>query len=323
MPGTNRNTHDDKFYTPADTANQLFGMIASMRPMRSFRRIIEPSAGNGAILKPLKARLDADSWDGELLAYDLMPEDDGIERMDWLAHGGDADADKPDYNGGFIDKKALWDDGRDTLVIGNPPFGRNGSLALRFIDEAASFDASMIAFILPKSFMKASMQRRIHGKYAIDACAEVSDDRYILPDGGFRRVPTCILILTRQDASRSDDAGSAAMSALSAVGLADRMPFTFCSGDGIDGADWMIVRVGGSAGLLKPMNEMTGTNRKYNYFIRMKADAAVSNADMPALMARAFTHLKGIRDMTAGPRSVSKTELMEAVDAALRSEETI
>jgi hypothetical protein len=42
------------------------------------------------------------------------------------------------------------------LVIGNPPFGRQSSLAKRFIRSSCVF-ADIVAFILPRSFMKPSM----------------------------------------------------------------------------------------------------------------------------------------------------------------------
>lgn len=339
MPGKNTGTHDDKFYTPIDTANQLIKLVNAQQPLTDFKRIIEPSAGNGAILKPLQSMLDSISWDGELLAYDLIPEDTSIKQMNWLERknaDGDDDLSFPYYT--KMDKKALWDDGIRTLVIGNPPFGRNGSLALKFINEATAFNPSMIAFILPKSFMKASMQSKINDMYAITECIEVENDKYILPNGGTRKVPTCILILTHQTISRAITANNAGINnttsstnataidasnvstdgistnRMSIKQLSGLMPFTFCTGSEIDNADWMIVRAGGSAGVLKPMSDMTPANRKYNYFIKMRPG---DNTDMPSLMKRAFDSLDSVRSMTSGPRSISKIELMQAVLTAM------
>lgn len=344
MPGKNTGTHDDKFYTPLDTANQLIKLVNAHKSLTDFKRIIEPSAGNGAILKPLQSMLDSISWDGELLAYDLIPEDTSIKQMNWLERknaNGDDDLSFPYYT--RMDKKALWDDGARTLVIGNPPFGRNGSLALKFINEATAFNPSMIAFILPKSFMKASMQSKINNMYAITECIEVKNDKYILPNGGTRKVPTCILIIEHQTVSRTttSNANNASSNVntttnatattggasnvstdgistnrMSIKQLSGLMPFTFCTGSEIDNADWMIVRAGGSAGVLKPMSDMTPANRKYNYFIKMRPG---DNTDMPVLMKRAFDSLDSVRSMTSGPRSISKIELMQAVLTAMNS----
>jgi hypothetical protein len=44
------------------------------------------------------------------------------------------------------------------IFFGNPPFGKQGSLAKDFIKQAA-LHASVIAFILPRSFTKPSMSR--------------------------------------------------------------------------------------------------------------------------------------------------------------------
>ena len=340
MPGKNTGTHDDKFYTPIDTANQLIKLVNAHQSLTGFKRIIEPSAGNGAILKPLQTALDSISWDGELLAYDLIPEYTSIKQMNWLERknaNGDDDLSFPYYT--KMDKKALWDDGARTLVIGNPPFGRNGSLALKFINEATAFNPSMIAFILPKSFMKASMQSKINNMYAINECIEVENDKYILPNGGTRKVPTCILVLTHQTVSRAITANNAGINnttsstntnitgastvststntnRMSIKQLAGLMPFTFCTGSEIDNADWMIVRAGGSAGVLKPMSDMTPANRKYNYFIRMRPG---DTTDMPSLIKRAFDSLDSVRSMTSGPRSISKIELMQAVLTAMNN----
>lgn len=40
-----------------------------------------------------------------------------------------------------------------SVVVGNPPFGKNSSLAIQFFNKAAEF-ARIIAFILPRTFKK-------------------------------------------------------------------------------------------------------------------------------------------------------------------------
>ena len=46
-------------------------------------------------------------------------------------------------------------------MVGNPPFGKNSSLALRFVNKAAEF-AEIVAFILPCTFKKASVLRKLN-----------------------------------------------------------------------------------------------------------------------------------------------------------------
>ena len=46
-------------------------------------------------------------------------------------------------------------------IIGNPPFGRQSSLAIKFIKKSCEFCDS-ISFILPKSFKKDSLKKHFH-----------------------------------------------------------------------------------------------------------------------------------------------------------------
>ena len=43
-------------------------------------------------------------------------------------------------------------------ILGNPPFGRQSSLAIKFIKKSSIF-CDTISFILPKSFKKDSMKK--------------------------------------------------------------------------------------------------------------------------------------------------------------------
>ena len=54
----------------------------------------------------------------------------------------------------------LYKDVKNVHTIGNPPFGRQSTLAKKFIKKCAVFSDS-ISFILPKSFRKGSYHRKI------------------------------------------------------------------------------------------------------------------------------------------------------------------
>ena len=113
----------NKFYTSTKLAKKLINRIN----IDKYDLIIEPSAGDGAFSKQIN----------NILAFDLFPESADIVQQDW-----------------FTLDKEQFKKYKNILVIGNPPYGKNGSLALKFIKES-SF-ANTIAFILPKSFMKES-----------------------------------------------------------------------------------------------------------------------------------------------------------------------
>jgi len=123
----------EKFYTPTDLVQKLVDTL----PL-GVSSVIEPSAGNGAWLAPLVCKYGLFN----VIGLDLEPEDESILRMNW------------------------FDTSRDTVAInfgvaGNPPF----SLALKFINHAADLEADWIAFILPPSFKKASVQNKINRYY--------------------------------------------------------------------------------------------------------------------------------------------------------------
>jgi hypothetical protein len=55
-------------------------------------------------------------------------------------------------------------DTKRILVIGNPPFGRVSSLAIKFFNHAASW-CDIIAFIVPRTFRRVSVQNRLDARF--------------------------------------------------------------------------------------------------------------------------------------------------------------
>ena len=47
------------------------------------------------------------------------------------------------------------------MVIGNPPFGKISSFAVRFFNKSAEY-AEVIAFIVPRTFKRVSVQNRLN-----------------------------------------------------------------------------------------------------------------------------------------------------------------
>jgi hypothetical protein len=71
------------------------------------------------------------------------------------------------------------------IVIGNPPFGLRGNLALRFINHSADF-ADVVAFILPPLFDstgKGVPMKRIDGRYHLAHSEKLPLDSFIYPNG--------------------------------------------------------------------------------------------------------------------------------------------
>jgi 16S rRNA A1518/A1519 N6-dimethyltransferase RsmA/KsgA/DIM1 with predicted DNA glycosylase/AP lyase activity len=111
--------------------------------------IIEPSAGNGSFIENIKKITKNYKF------YDLEPENKEIIKQDFL-------------NFDFVELKQKY---KNIHIVGNPPFGRQASLAIKFIKKCCLFSNS-ISFILPKSFKKDSMKKHFlknfHLIYEID-----------------------------------------------------------------------------------------------------------------------------------------------------------
>lgn len=120
-----RNVELEKFYTKKEIAKKCLDKLN----LKSYDLIIEPSAGNGSFSNLID----------NCLALDLVPENSKIKKQDYFDF---------DMESGNI------------LVVGNPPFGRQSSLAIRFINHSCF--AKTIAFILPLSFKKESMLNKLN-----------------------------------------------------------------------------------------------------------------------------------------------------------------
>lgn len=121
----------DKFYTKNDIVEDCKNIIINQIKIKQNDLIIEPSAGNGAFIKIIK------ELSKNYKFYDLQPENSQIEKQDFL----------------LLDIKKIILPNKKIHIIGNPPFGRQSSLAIQFIKKCCEF-ADTISFILPKSFKK-------------------------------------------------------------------------------------------------------------------------------------------------------------------------
>tara|TARA_Y200000002_G_scaffold382452_1_gene399578 strand:- start:14015 stop:14884 length:870 start_codon:yes stop_codon:yes gene_type:complete len=127
----------DKFYTIPTCSKRCIDKIEDLYGDYSkWDMVIEPSAGNGSFLKQIPTT--------QKIGLDIEPECDDIQRQDFLQYS---------YSS-HINQKVL--------VIGNPPFGRISSLAIKFFNHAAiNCGCDVIAFIVPRTFRKVSVQNKL------------------------------------------------------------------------------------------------------------------------------------------------------------------
>lgn len=118
----------DQFYTPKSTTEYCYRKTLEILTKHGDNEndyvFIEPSAGNGNFLKVLPS--------DRRIGIDVEPRNDEIIKCDYLTWNPEAENQR-------------------YIVIGNPPFGLRGQLALKFINHSQSF-ADYVCFILPQLF---------------------------------------------------------------------------------------------------------------------------------------------------------------------------
>jgi hypothetical protein len=151
----------DQFYTKREIAEECCNLV----DFSKYSSILEPSAGGGAFLEFLP---DCD-------AIDLEPAADGILQADFLSYSG-----------------------HQELVIGNPPFGRVSSTAIKFFNHAATF-AQCIAFIIPRTFRRISVQNKLDMNFHLVLDHEVPMGSFI-PES--MKAKCCFQVWERRDTKR-------------------------------------------------------------------------------------------------------------------------
>lgn len=262
--GLNRNLID-KFYTSKDIVNQCMNLVKDNLNIQTDDLCIEPSAGNGSFIDDIKKVFN------HYIFYDLHPENKDILKKDYL---------KLDYNS--ILKKFTR-----IHIIGNPPFGRQSSLAIKFIKKSCEFCES-ISFILPKSFKKNSMKKKIPIYFHLIYEYDLPKNSFLLNNKKYD-VPCIFQIWIKKDIKR--------------IIPKKLIPNNYKFVKKTEEHDISFRRVGINAGHIDK-NTKTKSIQTH-YFIKFDIN----------LTDLLFNKLKNInyvcKDNTCGPKSISKEELIE------------
>ena len=165
--GKYRTNTKDQFYTSPDVAKKCIQILISrlhnvelyspVLPLSSYLWV-EPSAGNGAFLNSIP-----DTYDK--IGIDIEPRSANILKQDFLTWVPPVQ--KQNQN--------------PVIIFGNPPFGRQSSLAKAFIAHSCKFaSTSTIAFILPRSFIKPSMSCAFDVHFHCIHSSEVERNAFVL-----------------------------------------------------------------------------------------------------------------------------------------------
>ncbi len=290
--GLARNTID-KFYTKTNIAKLCTNALKKHIKINSADLMIEPSAGNGAFIGELKM-LTCDHR-----FYDIEPENEEIIKQDFLEF--DYSLDKKNYS--------------KIHVIGNPPFGRQSSVAIKFIKKSCEF-CDDCSFILPKSFRKNSLKRvfpiNFHLIYEMDL-----PSNSFLVDGVEHDVPCIFQIWEKKETNRLKDEklepinfrfvkkiGNDWVDIGGGKGENDSSPQNMGGKGGNDSSppDVSFRRIGVNAGKLD--TNIEGKSEESHYFIRF------TNGKSVAENIERLSEIKYTFNNTVGPKSISKQELI-------------
>lgn len=169
----------DKFYTKNNVATSCITLIKQHVTINETDLILEPSAGNGAFMDGIKL------MSKHHLFYDLEPENPDIIKQDYLI-----------YDFREIKKRFA-----KIHVVGNPPFGRQSSLAIKFIRKSCEF-CNSISFILPKSFKKESLKNKFPLQFHLVYECDLPDNSFLV-DGSEHNVPCVFQIWEKKETNRS------------------------------------------------------------------------------------------------------------------------
>lgn len=123
----------DQFYTKDNVAKECYDTLCDIVDISTFDVMFEPSAGKGAFFKLFDRN--------KRVGIDIQPKFEGIQELNLFDF-------TPNINKKYI-------------TIGNPPFGKGASLAIKFFNTCSQF-SEVIAFIIPRTFKRVSVQNQLN-----------------------------------------------------------------------------------------------------------------------------------------------------------------
>jgi hypothetical protein len=124
----------DKFYTIPNIVDNCITTLGQLYNWESWDLVVEPSAGSGNFYTKIPS--------SKKIGMDILPEHSEVKTQDFFTYC-------PEQSNNKI-----------ILTIGNPPFGKVSSLAIKFFNHSAKF-SRVIAFIIPRTFRRISVQNKL------------------------------------------------------------------------------------------------------------------------------------------------------------------
>jgi len=266
--GLNRNTIDKYYTKPAIVELCAEAIRTHINPTWG-DFIIEPSAGGGAFIDAIKQMTDNYTF------YDLEPGHPEIQQLDYLTY-----------------TKVPNTQGR-THIIGNPPFGRQSSMAIKFIKKSCEF-CDTISFVLPKSFKKSSMQKAFPQAFHLIYETDLPDKSFTVAGADY--TVQCVFQIWEKRATLRQLEDTSKPENYAFVKKTDSPHISFR-------------RVGVNAGVIDNITE--NKSEQSHYFITFSNGKSVEE-NMAKIREIQFNH-----NNTVGPKSIGKQELIKELNKVL------
>lgn len=263
LSGLKRNSLD-KFYTKLEIVDLCLNIFKNNVKVRKRDIIIEPSAGNGAFSNALKRIYKNNKY-----FYDIEPENEDIIEQDFL----ELDFSNLEYM-------------NEVHIIGNPPFGRQSSLAKKFIKKSSEI-AKTISFILPKSFKKESFQKTFPKQFHLIFETDLPSNSFEINNIS-HDVPCVFQIWRKEENERHIEE--------------DIQPHYYEYVKKEENPDISFRRVGVNAGYIDI--DVESKNIQSHYFIKFTEDI-----DIEVFFQKYRDDIVFEFENTVGPKSISKKEL--------------
>jgi hypothetical protein len=166
---------NDQFYTKDAVAYSLIKKLQDK--YNSIDMYVEPSAGSGSFYDFLP--------ETKRIGLDIDPKHKEVRKQDFFS----------------FDSSSLKNSYNSICVVGNPPFGKNSSLAIKFFNHSAMF-AKYIAFIVPRTFRKESVINRLDKQFHLEYEEILEKKSFKLADDTDYSVPCTFQIWEKKSFDR-------------------------------------------------------------------------------------------------------------------------
>lgn len=282
----------DKYYTKIDVVLDCLKHI----DFSEFTMAIEPSAGCGNFSNNIP--IDCVSFDiaPEIKAMDISQRCPQVITADLFIRDqlwNKVSAIEADFLTTNTDEYIEADD--KVVVVGNPPFGKQASLAVKFFNKSASVkNVSSIAMVLPKSFKKPSIKDRLDLNFELEKEIELQDSSFTY--GGKDYAVPCVFQIWRKTETKREKSKR--------FKLCNK--FQFIKEEDCDINTISFRRVGVYAG--KAMKYSNQSKQSHYFIICLDGHRKVDDI-ISSLNSLVWEH-----NNTTGPRSISKNELIERLN---------